>query len=61
MYSYTEIDLVFGNCMTKEECSRAREAFSAVANDQALPGKKIFYVRKLQRVREMELEKLKSN
>jgi len=53
MYSFKEIALIFSNCVSKEECSHAREAFAAVAEN--LSGRKIFYVRNQQRNREREI------
>jgi hypothetical protein len=56
MYSFVEIDLIFKNCLNKEECYQARKAFAMVFEDQDLNTKKIFFIRKKQRIRENQLK-----
>ena len=56
MYTFLEIELVFSNCFSFNECSKARFLFGQVFKDGQLSSKKLFYVRKQERIRMQKLK-----
>lgn len=57
MYTFQEIDLIFKNCLSPEECQQARTAFTMVFEDRGLCSRKLFFIRKQQRIRTQQLKK----
>lgn len=57
MYSYNEIRTIFKNCNTIEEIYHARFVFKVVISDGNIPDLKVFFIRKMNRDRLIELTK----
>lgn len=57
MYSFTEIEMIFKNSASQEECLRARAAFAMVFDDKDISNRKLFFVRKKQRARMKHFKK----
>ena len=57
MYSFIEIERLFHDCRSFEEVRTARQAFTILHQDGDLSNTKLFFVRKQQRIRLLELEK----
>lgn len=59
MYTYKEIRTIFKNCNTIDEIYHARFVFKIVISDGNIPDIKIFFIRKMNRERLMEITKSK--
>jgi hypothetical protein len=57
MYSFIEIERLFQDCRSFQEVRKARQAFAIIHEDGDLSNRKLFFVRKQQRLRVRELEK----
>lgn len=57
MYSFIEIERLFQDCRSFQEVRQARQAFATIHQDGDLSNTKLFFVRKQQRIRLLELEK----
>jgi hypothetical protein len=56
MYTYIEINSIFSCCNSIKELQHIKEAFSLLIKDGDVSNKKIFFIRKKERLKKMELE-----
>ena len=56
MYSFIEIETIYRNCLSVDELNRVNEAFATVIIDRDISNLKIFFIRKIRRLRLREIE-----